>query len=118
MPPVRVFQCPNCKEFIATDAKACRFCSTPITAELAQTAANAQADENRKYRKKKYTTHMLSGAGVFLVGAAITVVTFLAASVGKGGGHFVITWGLMLVGGGNFLYGLIGWLGELRQSEA
>ena len=51
-----------------------------------------------------------------LVGAAITVVTFVAASMSEGGGHFVITYGLMFVGGGNFLYGLLGWLGETRKS--
>ena len=79
MSQIRVFQCPNCKEFIATDAKICRFCSTPITAEVAQAAANAQADENRKYRKKKYATHMLSGGGVFLLGLGITVATYIAA---------------------------------------
>jgi len=118
MSQIRVFQCPNCKEFIATDAKTCRFCSTPITAEVAQAAANAQADENRKYRKKKYATHMLSGGGVFLLGLGITVATYIAAAMSEGGGHFFITYGLMLVGGGNFLYGLVGWLGEMRKSAA
>jgi len=117
MPQVRVFQCPNCHEYIATDAKNCRFCSAPITPEVAQADANAQAIDNRKYRRKRYAVHMLSGAGLFVLGVGITAVTFLAASASEGGGYYVVTWGFILAGAGNFLYGLFGWLSELKKSE-
>jgi len=46
------------------------------------------------------------------------VATYVAAAMSEGGGHFFVTYGLMLVGGGNFLYGLVGWLGELRKANA
>jgi len=116
MSQVRVFQCPSCKEFIATDAKTCRFCSTPITPEVAQAQATIQENENRIYRKKKYTRHMLTGGGLAALGLIITIGTYAAASVSEGGGHFVITYGLILAGGGNFLYGFVGWLGELKKT--
>ena len=116
MSQVRVFQCPNCKEFIATDAKSCRFCSTPITEEVAQAQAKVQEEENRVYRRKKYARHMLTGGGLAALGLAITIGTLLLATVSEGGGHYVITYGLILAGGGNFLYGLVGWLGELRKT--
>ena len=116
MSQVRVFQCPACKEFIATDAKACRFCKTPITADVAQAQANIQAEENRVERRKKYGRHMLTGGGMFALGLAITIGTLVAASASEGGGHYVVTYGLILAGGGNFLYGLVGWLGELRKT--
>jgi len=116
MSQVRVFQCPSCKEFIATDAKTCRFCSTPITVEVAQTQARIQEEENRLYRRKKYARHMLRGGGLAALGLAITIGTVAMASVSEGGGHYVVTYGLIFVGGGNFLYGLVGWLGELRKT--
>jgi predicted anti-sigma-YlaC factor YlaD len=116
MSQVRVFQCPSCKEFIATDAKTCRFCSTPISEEVALAQAQAQAEENRIYRRKKYARHMLSGGGLAALGLAITIGTLVAATVSEAGGHYVITYGLILVGGGDFLYGLVGWLGELRKT--
>jgi hypothetical protein len=107
----RVFQCPNCKEYISTDATTCRFCSTPIDAQSAQAAADAQALENKRYRKKQYARHIWIGAGVFVLGLAITVGSYIASE----GGSFVLTYGLMLVGGGDLIYGLAGWLGELKK---
>lgn len=58
MSQIRVFQCPSCKEFIATDAQTCRFCSTPINAEVAHAQANVQEEfrspsRRRTFAKKK-----------------------------------------------------------------
>ena len=115
MSQVRVFQCPKCNEFIATDAKSCRFCSTPIDAQSAQVAADAQDVENKRYRRKQYARHMLIGGGLFALGFAITAGTYMAAASFEGGGNFVITYGLMLAGAGDLLYGLVGWLSELQK---
>lgn len=112
MSQLRVFQCPNCHEYISTEAKSCRFCSTPIDARTAQSAADAQARDNKQYRRKQYARHMLIGAGIFALGLIITVGSFISASEG---GSFVITYGLMLVGGGDLLYGLVGWTSELKK---
>jgi hypothetical protein len=59
---------------------------------------------------------MLTGGGLAAVGLAITIGTYAMAAVSEEGGHYVITYGLVLAGGGNFLYGLVGWLGELRKT--
>lgn len=101
MSQVRVFQCPNCKEFIATDAKACRFCKALVTQEVAQAQANIQAQENQNERRKKYAHHMMRSGVMFAIGLAITIGTLAMATAS---------------GGGNFLYGLVGWLGELGKS--
>lgn len=111
----RVFQCPACHEFIATDATSCRFCHVPIDATSAQAAADAQAQENKRYRRSRYARHMLTGTGLFVLGLVITVGTFAAAASSSGGGYYLITWGLMLSGAGDLLYGLVGWLGELKK---
>ena len=109
-----VFQCPRCHEFIAADAKSCRFCSTPIDAQTAQVAADAQEKENKQYRRKHYTRHMLIGTGVFTLGLIITLGSYSIAASSQQGGHYLITWGLMLSGAGDLLYGLVGWIGELK----
>lgn len=111
----RVFQCPSCREFIATDATSCRFCHTLIDTRTAQSAADAQEVENRRYRKKQYARHIMIGALVFALGLAITIFTYLYAAMSEEGGSYVVTYGLMLVGGGDLLYGLDGWLGELKK---
>ena len=115
MSHARVFQCPRCHEFIATDARTCRFCSTPIDARAAQVAADAQEKENKRYRRRQYARHMLIGGGLCALGVVVTVGTFSAAASSSGGGHFLITYGLVLSGAGDFVYGLFGWLGELRR---
>jgi len=111
----RIFQCPSCKEYIASDAKACRFCSTPIDAQTAQAAANAQAVENKQYRRKQYARHMMTGGGLCALGLIITIGSYVIAASGEGGGRYMMMYGLMIVGAGNFLYGLVGWLGELKK---
>jgi predicted nucleic acid-binding Zn ribbon protein len=114
MPQIRVFQCPGCHEFIATDAKSCRFCSIPIDAQAAQLGADAQEIENKQYRRKRYARHMLTGAGVFALGLIISLATFTAAVSSEEGGYYIVTYGLMLSGAGDFIYGLAGWISELK----
>jgi uncharacterized membrane protein YvbJ len=111
---MKVFRCPTCQEFIAADATQCRFCSAPLDAEAAKSAAAAQEKENKLYRRKHYARHMSIGVGLFALGLVITVATFAAAASSPEGGYYVITYGLMLSGVGDFLYGLVGWLGELK----
>lgn len=110
----RIFQCPRCREFIASDAKSCRFCATPIDTQTAQQAADVQDKENKQYRRKHYSRHILIGGGVLALGILITVVTYNVAASSREGGHYIITYGLMLSGAGDLLYGLVGWLGELK----
>ena len=114
MPEIKVFPCPQCREFIASDAISCRFCSAPVDASTAQSALTAQAKENKDYRRKHYSRHLLLGGGLFALGAVITVVTYVAAATSQTGGRYLITYGLMIAGAGDFLYGLVGWLGELK----
>ena len=48
-------------------------------------------------------------------GEAFTVLTYIWAAMSEGGGSYVITYGFMLAGGGDMLYGLVGWIGELQK---
>jgi uncharacterized membrane protein YvbJ len=114
MSNIAVFQCPRCHEFIASDAKSCRFCSTPVDAKTAQLAVDAQEKENKRYRRKQYARHMLIGTGLFALGLIVTIGTYSIAASSEQGGHVVITYGLILSGAGDFLYGLVGWIGELK----
>lgn len=114
MPNVRVFPCPKCGEFIATDTRQCRFCSTPIFPEGAQMAADAQEKENKRYMRSRYFRHIWIGAGIFLLGLVISAGTFAAAYYSPVGGYYFITFGLVLCGAGDFLYGLVGVLGMIK----
>jgi hypothetical protein len=57
---------------------------------------------------------MFIGIGLFALGLIITLATYSAAVSSPQGGYYVITYGLMLAGCGDFVYGLAGWLGELK----
>jgi hypothetical protein len=112
-----ILQCPNCKEYISSDAKTCRFCHTPLDERTVQQAVVAQAKENKKYRRGQYQKHMLIGLGLFALGLVITVGSYVAAASSEGGGHFVITYGMVAGGALDFFYGLVGWMGELRSKD-
>ena len=114
MSEIKAFPCPQCREFIASDATVCRFCSALVDASAAESALIAQAKENKDYRRKHYSRHLLMGGGLFALGAAITIVTYAAAAFSSGGGRYVVTYGLLMAGAGDLLYGLVGWLGELK----
>jgi len=90
----------------------------PIDAQTAQAAADAQAVENKQYRRKQYARHMMTGGGLAALGLVITIGSYIAASSGEGGGRYMMMYGLVIVGVGNFLYGLVGWLGELKKDSA
>src|ERR1051326_4123975 len=75
---MKVFRCPSCHEFIVADATKCRFCSAPVDAETAKSAAAAQEKENRLYRRKHYVRHIFIGVGVFALGLVITVALYRA----------------------------------------
>jgi hypothetical protein len=117
MSAARILQCPRCKEYIASDAKSCRFCHTPLDAKTVEQAVAAQAKENRTYRRHHYQKNMLIGTGVFALGLIITIGTYAIAASSPTGGHYVITRGLLIAGALDFLYGLTGWIGELRSKE-
>jgi len=57
---------------------------------------------------------MLIGGALFVAGVAVTLITFSAAAASPTGGYFFITWGLVLYGAGDFVYGLAGVSGLLR----
>src|SRR6185295_1486022 len=102
MSQVRVFPCPHCGEFIATDASHCRFCSKPIDHNTARLAADAQVKENERYMRSRYLRHMWRGGGLFILGLVISLGTLAAAYSSPSGGYYVVTWGLVLAGAGDF----------------
>jgi hypothetical protein len=80
-------------------------------------AVAAQARENSKYRRGQYQKHMLIGIGLFFLGLVITIGTYAIAASSERGGHYFITYGLMISGALDLIYGLVGWIGELRSKE-
>jgi hypothetical protein len=116
MSQLNIIQCPQCREYISLDAASCRFCSAPIDHSVAQAAAQQLVQENKKDRRKGYTRHMLIGAGLFVAGFVITFGSYFMAAASESGGSYLITYGLMFSGGIDFLYGVVGHIGELKSS--
>ena len=114
MPTVKVFPCPQCGEFIATGKDRCRFCRTPIDPQRAELAVAVQEKENVRYMRSRYFRHMLTGGGLFILGLVISLGTLAMAYYSPAGGYLLITWGLVIVGAGDFLYGLAGVLGLMK----
>jgi uncharacterized membrane-anchored protein len=113
MSDVEVLRCPGCKEYIASDATRCRFCKRPLDAQTVRAAVAATQAENKKYRRDHYLKHMMTGLGLFVLGVVLTVGSLWSAFKSSAGGYYVVTWGLVLAGGGDFVYGMFGVLGEV-----
>jgi uncharacterized membrane protein YiaA len=112
MNTAQIIQCPGCREYISSDAPACRFCQRPVDQQTRQTAAAAREVENRSEHKKQSFKNMLLGLGLMIVGIAVTAGTYAAAASSRGGGRYVVTWGLIIFGGLRFFKGLMGWAGD------
>ena len=110
MSAVQILQCPGCKEYIASDATSCRFCHRPIDPQTRQTAAAAWQAQNRDEATRSARNNMLIGLGLAVVGIAISIGTYAAAASSRGGGRYVVTYGLIIVGGLRFVQGLLGWV--------
>ncbi len=106
-----IIQCPGCNEYISSDAVACRFCKRIVDQQTRQAAAAVREVENRAEHKKDSFKNMPLGLGLMIVGIAITAGTYAAAASSRGGGRYVITWGLIVFGGLRFFKGLMGWAG-------
>lgn len=112
MSEAQILRCPSCREFIASDATTCRFCRRPLDPQTIKDGVSATQAENKRYRRNHYLKHMMTGLGLFALGASITAATLWAAFNSKSGGYYVVTWGFMLGGIGDLLYGLYGFVGE------
>ena len=106
-----IIQCPGCKEYISSDAVACRFCQRPVDQQTRQAAFAAQAVEHHAEYKKQSFKSMLIGLALMTVGIVVTAGTYAMAASSRGGGRYVVTWGLIIFGGLRFVKGLMGWAG-------
>src|SRR5262245_13926998 len=52
-----IFSCPACNEMIYSDARVCRFCSTPVDRDVAEHAAQLQAQVNTACNQAKMLRH-------------------------------------------------------------
>jgi hypothetical protein len=75
---VRVFQCPNCHEFIATHAEQCRFCGFPIERDRAEATADVLEGRQRSERLQKAWRQFIGGGLLLLPGLALLPLGILA----------------------------------------
>jgi hypothetical protein len=71
---VKVFECPNCKETINTSAQQCPFCSAPIDASAAESAAEVMANVNQACSDASYLRIMAGTMPVFFGISLLPVV--------------------------------------------
>lgn len=109
-----VFRCPQCSEFISSTVEVCRFCDTPITAEMKEAGAAATYNENRKYRRGFYAKILFMGIGLFAGGAAL-IALFVISLINTGEGTFFYVGPILTAWGvGQIILGLHGIYKERR----
>jgi len=57
---------------------------------------------------------MLTGGAIFIAATTFSMMSMVAAYYSETGGYFILVYGLILYGAGDFIYGLAGVLGLLR----
>jgi len=113
----RVFRCPNCKEYINNQMTECSFCHITIDLVVARKAADSEDRENKIFRRQHYKRHMRVGSLVFLAGAIPTALMIYGTFILTGEIIFVF-YGAIAGGLTDFLYGLDGWIGEIRDKHS
>ncbi len=116
MPDIIVFPCPQCGEFIATDASRCRFCSTPVDPQAAALVVFEKEKEHRRYLLSGYRRHMWRGGGLCLLGLVGSVGAFVLAYYSGIGGVYFVPLGVLIAGAGDFLYGFWG-VAAIREGK-
>ena len=82
-----------------------------IRAKLIEQGLNDQAatvviTNLHKAKRKVGRRDMLIGAGICIVGVAITVATYAAVTANRTGGSYIIAWGAIIFGALQFFRGL------------
>lgn len=79
----RIFPCPNCREYIDTNSPACRFCSAPVDAAAAITAADLQDKVNQACSDASY---IRTATGVYTI---LLILNFFRLPL--------VGWGLLIL---------------------
>lgn len=82
-----------------------------VSADDAKLLAKEGKSIVKKGRRQVHQKRMAGGLAIAIVGIIITVLTFMFSDTL--GGKAVIFYGLILVGGFNFIVGLVGWVSNL-----
>ncbi len=111
---LKVFRCPGCSEYIASDAQSCRFCKVLIEPETARMGIRQQKAQNKIARTKDYSTHLYRGGALFLLGVFVIIATYYLSEALLGTDFIWFPRVLIVGGGADFLYGVFGLLSERK----
>lgn len=115
--PAKPFPCPECGEYLASDTLKCRFCAAEISSDYAGEAARRESLANRLYRKGHYSRHLRRGGGLFALGLVGLLGSYFFIPALFNSNAVWVSDGLLLGGGGDFLYGVWGLLSEARSAR-
>jgi hypothetical protein len=103
---VHSFRCPNCKEFISSDAQVCRFCSFTISAEVRDEAIRHDLDTKRQQDTKRAKNTMTIGIVFLVSGLLATAIPVFESYAGYPMINVSCFIPFMIIGGlGTAMYG-------------
>lgn len=108
-----VFRCPRCNRAMPVTSTHCEYCKSPIDANEAHLGMLKGAVKHSRKQLKGDLYHIGIGGGSFLLGSAITILSYLIAVIS--GSYIFIFWGLMAFGFGDLVYGIFSWFGDKRE---
>lgn len=117
MSSYQAFQCPNCKNYVSTLQKQCRFCSLPLTDETKSKAVEVEKDGNRQYRLKAKRTIFFIGTGILALGLVLLTLSIISIFVNGYGYYFPWSPIIVLFGIGQMLIGLEGMFDERKKKK-
>ena len=112
----KVFRCPQCREYMATDQPQCPFCQAPVDAATAHTASVVAEVTNQLYRKAHYKKHLMTGGALLSGGLALVVGSYFLSLAIFDKELFYFSRALILGGGADFGYGVYGLLSEAKST--
>ena len=115
--PAKSFRCTACGEYLTSDTPRCRYCGVEVDPEYARDAARREILANRLYRQGHYYKHLRRGGGLFALGISVMIASYLLFPAILDTDAVWIPRGLILGGGGDFLYGVWGLTSEARNSK-
>ena len=68
------FPCPNCRQFISSEANICKFCSTQITPKIREFAVAKEINEKKRINLNRHKNYLILGVILFGIGL-FTLIT-------------------------------------------
>lgn len=113
----KTIRCPECNNFISSDAASCRFCGLTLTPEMLEVGVEKETEEIRQVQIGFHKTAFWTGLATLAIGTVLMGVSLVSLLLPIDGVIFPWSPVIFVAGLGQLLYSLYGFYQERPRKK-